>query len=384
MPDATPIVLTLDANADPTAAAELARVFLELGVECTLMLSASTAATMTADHPLTNVCKRLDVGLVDRELTEPDSSTPGVFQKRFEKLHDAVLFPTGRLPSVYLCPGFAHGAYATLTEVNIRAVMTLEPIAPLTGAYFLGGRLHLQPATSVESLTTEAEIESAVDRISSLASHGESADPVMIALPTNASAVREATLSTFLKRLMEASSFAVCSVRQTADLLADVPYDHAIPIAAITAMALHAAKGDLTPYQYALGWLSPAEQLYILAHVWSVALEKGKAPRNSQTRTPMPTLDDPVESTATTISAPEFPAVISQLVASTSSKNELPAGVSMESGVVAVQDLLPSLATSLSSMPTPTDLTVVRGAAMFAPELVGFGRLAWTYKPATR
>jgi hypothetical protein len=384
MSDATPIVLTLDADADPTATADLARVFLELGVEATLMLSASTASTLAADHPLTNVCKRLDVGLIDRELTEPEASTPKLFQPRFEKLHDALLFPTGRLPSVYACPGFAHGAYATLSEVNIRAVMTAEPIAPMSSGFFLGGRLHLPPTIALESLTSGDDVEAAVDRIQTQAAHGENADPIPIALPTATSAVREVTLSTFLKRLLEVSSFAVRSVRQTADLFADVPYDHAIPMAAITAMAMQASQGNLSPYQYTLGWLSPAEQLYILAHIWSVAMEKGKAPRNSQTRTPIPTLDDPVESTVTTISAAEFPTVIAQLVASMSGKNELPAGVAVEAGVVAVQDLLPTLAVSLPSMPTPTELVVVCGASMFAPELVGFGRLAWTYKPATR
>ena len=50
MPDATPIVLTLDADADPTATAELAKVFLELGVEATLMLSASTASQSRFDR----------------------------------------------------------------------------------------------------------------------------------------------------------------------------------------------------------------------------------------------------------------------------------------------------------------------------------------------
>ena len=244
--------------------------------------------------------------------------------------------------------------------------------------------MHLPPIIALESLTSDADVDAAVDRIQTQAAHGENADPIPIALPTGTSAVRAATLSTFLKRLLEASSFTVCSVRQTADLFADVPYDHAIPMAAITAMAMQAGQGDLSPYQYTLGWLSPAEQLYILAHIWSVAMEKGKAPRNSQTRTPIPTLDDPVESTVTTISAAEFPTVISQLVASMSGKNELPSGVALEAGVVAVQDLLPTLAASLPSMPTPTDLAVVRGASMFAPELVGFGRLAWTYKPAMR
>lgn len=384
MSDATPIVLTLDADADPTATADLARVFLELGVEATLMLSASTATALAADHPMTNVCKRLDVGLIDRELAEPEASTPKLFQPRFEKLHDAVLFPTGRLPSVYWCPGFAHGIYATLSEVNIRAVMTSDPIAPMSGAFFLGGRLHLPLTITLESLTNDADVEAAVDRIQTEAAHGENGDPIPIALPTASSAVREATLSMFLKRLMEVSSFAVCSVRQTADLFADIPYDHAIPMTAITPMAMQAAQGGLSPYQYTLGWLSPAEQLYILAHIWSVALEKGKAPRNSQTRTPIPTLDEPVESTAATISAAEFPTVISKLVASMSGKNELPAAVTLEAGVVAVQDLLPTLAASLPSMPTPVDLAVVRGAAMFAPELIGFGRLAWTYKPAMR
>jgi len=76
--------------------------------------------------------------------------------------------------------------------------------------------------------------------------------------------------------------------------------------------------------------------------------------------------------------------MITQLVASTSGKNELPTSVKLESGDVAVQDLLPTLAASLPSMPTPTDLTVVRGASMFAPEFVGFRRLAWTHKPAIR
>jgi hypothetical protein len=96
MTSATPIVLTMDADADPVGAAALARVFLELGVECTLMFSGSTAKELAADHPLTDAAKRLDVGLLDRDLADPEAGTPKLFQQRFESIHDAVLFVAGR------------------------------------------------------------------------------------------------------------------------------------------------------------------------------------------------------------------------------------------------------------------------------------------------
>jgi len=380
---ATPIVVTMDADADPVGAAKFAKVFLELGVEATLMLSGPTAKSLAADHPLTDVLKRLDAGLVDRELAEPEASSPKLFGPRFESLHDPLLFVAGRLPTVYGCPGFAHGAYATLSEVNIRAVLPAEPIAPTKNAFFLGGRLHLPPAIPVKKLASDADVESVFHRVTTEVDHDDVSAPVVIGLHGVATAVSESALGTLLRRLKEPTSFAVGSVRQAADLFADIPYDHAIPMAAITAMAADAAKGDLGCHRYALGCLSPAEQLFILTHCWAASLEKGKPPRNSQTRTPIPTLEDPAVSTAT-ISAAELPSLIAKLKAAMEGKNELPAAVQLEAGVVAVQDLLPTLAASLSSMPTPTDLAVVKGAAMFTPEAVGFGRLAWTYKPATQ
>jgi hypothetical protein len=387
MSEATPIVLTMDGDSDPVAAAELAKVFLSLGVEATLMLSASTAKTLTPDHPLTDAAKRLDVGLVDRELGEPEASEPSLFKPRFEALHDAVLFAAGRLPSCYMPQGRAAtaglGMYATLSEINIRAVVGMNWAALKPGAYFLGGRLHLPGVIQMTALESEAAVEAAYQQVLGEVALGEGDVPVTVPVTGTGRTTAEG-LRLFLKRLLDTSSLAVRSVRQAADQWADIPYDHAIPMAAITAMAEHAAQGALTPYRYALGFLSPAEQLYIFAHCWWVALEKGKAPRNAQTRTPIPTLQDFVESTTTTLSAAEFPSLVAKLRTSLEGRSELPAAVELEEGVVAVQDLLPTFAAAMGSMPAPADFQIMRGAATFAPEAVGFGRLAWTYKPAVR
>lgn len=382
MPEPTPIVLAMDANADPAGTADLAKTLLELGVEGTLLVSAETAKRLKADHPLTEVCKRLDVGLLDRELAEPEARDPALFGPRFAKLHDAVLFPAGRLPSVYMCPSLPLGGFATLSEVNIRAVMTESPRFLANDAVFLGGRLLLSHLHPLQQLADDDDIGNTLRIIASQASIRDDRATVALLLP-NPERMTARALTAFLKRLLENPGFAVGSVRQVADRFADIPYDHSIQMAAIAEMATFASKGTIAPFRYALGWLCPAEQLYLLVAVWTAALEKGKSPRTAQTRTPIPTLEAPVESTATMIAASQLPTVIAGIHAFVAGRNELPAGVSFEGGVIGMQDLLPTLAASLSSLPTPVDLPIVKGTTKFSQELKGLGRLAWTHKLST-
>jgi hypothetical protein len=355
---------------------------LEFGVEATLLVSADTAKRLASDHPLIEAFKRLDVGLLDRELAEPEASDPALFGPRFAKLHDIVLFPTGRLPSVYMCPSIPFGGFATLSEVNIRAVMTENPRFLANDAVFLGGRLLLSHLHPLQQLAGDDDIENALAKIASQESIRDDRATVALLLP-NPDRMAASSLTAFLKRLMANPDFAVGSVRQVADRFADIPYDHSIPLAAISEMATFASKGTIAPFRYALGWLCPSEQLYLLVAVWTAALEKGKPPRTAQTRTPIPTLETPIESTATMIAASQLPTVIAGIHAFVAGRNELPACVSFEGGVIGVQDLLPTLAASLPSLPTPVDLPILKGMTTFPQELSGLGRLAWTHKPST-
>ena len=382
MPEPTPIVLAMDANADPAGTADLARSFLELGVEATLLVSAEIAKRLKADHPIIEACKRLDVGLLDRELTVSEARDPSVFGPRFAKLHDAVLFRAGRLPSVYVCPSLPLGGFATLSEVNIRAVATETATSPTNDAVFLGGRLLLPKLHALQQLTDDGDVENASQTIATQSRIRDEQATVALLLP-NPDRMTARTLTALLKRLRENPDFAVGSVRQVADRFADIPYDHSIPLAAIAEMAAFSAKGTIAPFRYALGWLCPAEQLYLLVAVWTAALEKGKSPRTAQTRTPIPTQETPIESTATMIAASELPTVLAGIHAFVAGRNELPASVSFEGGVLGVQDLLPTLAASLPSLPTPVDLPIVKGKTFFANVADAFGRLAWTHKPST-
>lgn len=379
MPESTPIVLLLDANRNPEEAAALAGVIREAGFEATILISGPTAETLPSGHPLTVFLKTLDVALADGELTEAEANDAKLFTSRFEKLYDAVVFRAGRLPSCYCCSLPPTAGYATLSEANVRAVMTI-PMTSDTGAYFLGGRLHLPTVMQFGWLDSESGVERAVQQLLLEIELSNGVGPILVPLPST-HGTPAPFLGLFLKRLKELPNLAVGSIRQATDRLADIPYDHSIPMAAIQEMAAHAASGSLTPFKYSLGWLSPAEQLHILVSLWASALEKGRTPRNAQTRTPIPTLEQIVETTATMIPAADLPTVIAGLHAFTSGKNVLPTHVSFEGGVIAAHDLLPTLATSLAMLPTPADLPIVKGSPNFPPELSLLGRLAWTHKP---
>ncbi len=347
------LALVVEAGPNAGAALAVAEACRTHGMEATVALNPAAAA---AGGRWVALAKELDVGVRLPAL-------PNGFAAAVPAYH-AALFAAGRVPSCVLPTGaLPPEAYAAMAEWNLRAVVSeSSPAGP--GACFLGGRLHLGGMISgrdLGALASQAQVRAAA----LAAAHGGA---FAVHVPHDAVGDAEA----FRAALAAIPGAATGSVRTAWNALQDIPYDHAVPLSAVQAMAAAAATGTLAPYRYELGYLAPAEQLSLLAGFWATALEKNRPGRNANARCPLP--QGQAQTTAAELSAEQVAAAAKELHAAIRDRNELPAAVL---GVRA-EDLLPTFAAGFAEPWPLRALRVVRGHLPAGASPLH----AWTFKPA--
>ena len=390
-------VFLLESGGDLSQLAKLAGAFAAAGVDATIALTAAEAPRLADPEraELASLVRKLDVGLalpLTADAALWSAAGPDEFTRQAQTAYEAVLFAAGRVPSCVVADIVPPQAYPALAEWNVKAVVS--PTRPYAGdrPYFLAGRLHLAGlgANWIEGIPSVP------------AAAGDQCSVALVKLrATDFDGDAFGRLPALFETLAAAGAPA-CSVRQFADAHADIPYDHAVPMPAILKIAA-AADESAAPQRYDLGYVSPAEALYLIVNAWNSTLEKNRVARNATPRAPVgPTTVAVTDPDLTVVPAAAAPTLIADLIKVMRDRNELPASAQVDGKMLALADLLPTLAAGFPSpLPAP-DLPVRRGrladpaVSSFAlraawpaatdAELVALeGRyrlLAWSLKPA--
>jgi hypothetical protein len=360
MSDRTSLIFALYENgAGAERLAAVAERFAARGLEATVLLTGSRARELGSAHPLIAAAKRSDVGWLAGQTFDARDwiggrATSADFAKSAEADYDAVLFAAARIPSCYAAAVVPPQAYAALADWNVRAVLTPQPVWENGhGPGFLAGRLHLFTESphglTLGGFASAQEVSATFDAVKSVRGPATT-----LLLPGDALAeTSAANVDALLDRLQTAGAL-VESVRQFTDRAADVPYDHAVPMTAIQALAKMIAESDrLEPSRYDLGWFSPAEQAYLLSAVWVAADEKGKLPRNAQARTPVPSFA-PAKPPAPVQSGIDA----AKALQTAFQAGDLPEGLPTSAGALPFEALVRALAKHLESAPQSADWTL--------------------------
>jgi hypothetical protein len=421
-----------DARADELLVS-LARVFRQREREATFKLTGAYAQAMARRgcRDLIELLKRQDVGLYSEQPQgEPLPAAlaacnwkEGVreFARRQTPGYQAVAFLAGRIPSCYGDEAWVPQAFGTLADWGTRVVLCRDSYLGDDGLpYFFGGRLNLSclgpnwidlDRSLPRPDGYDAAMVRCAERIAALRATG---GVVCLRLfPSDLLAGGngiEAVVGN-IARLLDAVSampdVRVQSARQVVDRLADISYEHPIPMEFLQEMARVAARGHLRPFEYSAGFLSPSEQLYLITAAWDASHKKGKPVRNSTSRTPL----GPAERVVTDpgvggIHAAELPRLIHDLLETLTHRGQLPPSMRVRDGHLAIGDLLATLADGFHVGDlTPIDLPLRKAelanedrvrldraqqcwrnaglaADFHSPRQLELARLQlWTYKP---
>jgi hypothetical protein len=398
------------------------RPLFALEREPTILLTGERARQLRAAKPrdLLTLIRRQDVAFGPDKLDQPsafelvsgldwEQGVRKLFEQQAPSYHD-VAFLAGRIPSSYGSHCWIPQMFGALDQWAIRVELSRNGFVDAAGEpFFLSGRLNLSNLgpNSIDvrgpSLDFKDVVQKVAHRVEAQTEHGGvvclrflaeewlSADPDGLE-----SAVRD-----LVKQIDAMEEAVILSARQIADRYADISYEHRIAITELLSIAKHATKPNLTPFHYAAGYLSPAEQLYLLANAWDETRRKGKLVRNSTTRTPLgPTEQAETTATLRGLGALKVTQILGELVAYMSKHNRLPASLPIEDeGVVALQDLLPTLASGFHESLVELCLPIKRGriadqdrvrqnladravGGKATPKLMELARLQlWTFKP---
>lgn len=357
------------------------------GIEATFLLDAARAQQIAAGRPhLARALQRQNVGYLAQAGGRPPlcsqvgrSWSEGVrtFLEDETKGYNATCWLGAALPAAAAMRGWAAPPFAVMAEWGVRVVLGAAcPVGGYDRPFFYCGRLHLTGlgpnAIDVPPDAWRASGES--ERIALRV--GRRAD--LLATPGGVVQLRcpldkvvrsfeevsaaAAWFGALLDRLRRSPNVALHSARQVVDRFADISYDLAVPADVFRRGCCWVWSGDLRPFYYEQGFLSPAELLYGLAKIWHESIRKGKPVRNTTLKSPL----GPPESATTDaavkgVAAADVPHILESLVETVENTGQLPASVDVGSGRIAVQDLLPTLADGVNPNLAPADMELRRG-----------------------
>lgn len=357
-----------DPHVDSTLLAAIS-VFRDRRHEATIRLTEGRVQELRdrGSKALLDGIKRQDAAF--RSTGDPGRIAPGVyvgesdwetgaaeFFRRELEVYNAVGGLAGRIPSSYGDESWTPQSFASFDTWGIRVILSPQAFLHNSGApFFFGGRLNLAGLREnwivADGLTVEGAGEALVRRVTDRIAASSIPGKIVVvqvdtdAVPASAGGRFYQNLSFILDHLERTPRARIQSARQVIDRFADISYEHRIGFDQIRAIAEHASRTDIRPFHYAAGYLSPSEQVYMLASAWDETRKKGKLVRNSTVRTPL----GPTEKVETKWDSDHVPAervseLVASLMASIGKNNRLPAAVELDGGRIAIQDLLPTLA----------------------------------------
>lgn len=359
------------------------------GLEATIHLDAPDVQRIQAEHPdLAKSLRRQNIAyqtdsLADAPLSYlrrlPWKEGAAAFIETEMKGFNSSCWLGAALPVAVSMRGWAPQPFAALAEWGVRAILGPSTfLADYDRPYFLCGRLHLaslgpnaiqlEPDDWLVPAGVLASIERIHHRARILA---PAASVLVLRLPLHDSLKSRAESTQTLAghfvglvdRLRALPEIELQSARQVVDRFADISYEHAVPADVFKEVACWAWSGNLRPFYYEQGFLSPAEQLYGMARLWHESLQKGKPVRNTTIKTPLGPPERAItDSSVEEISAEEVPALLASLMNTMENEGQLPSAVPIKSGRLAIHDLLPTLAGGLNPKMELQDMPVHRGS----------------------
>jgi hypothetical protein len=357
------------------------------GVEATFLLDAARVQQIAAARPdLERALRRQNVGYLAQAGGRPPlagllgrSWSEGVrtFLETETKGYNAACWMGAALPAAAAMRGWAAPPFAVMAEWGVRVVLGAAcPVGGYDRPFFYCGRLHLTglgpnaidvpPEAWRESGENERFASRVRRRADLLAAPGGVVqlrcplDKVVRSFDEVSNAA--AWFRSLLERLRTSPNVALHSARQVVDRFADISYDLAVPADVFRRGCCWVWSGDLRPFYYEQGFLSPAELLYGLAKIWSESIRKGKPVRNTNLKSPLgPPEPATTDAAVKGLVADEIPQILDALVQTVENTGQLPASVDARSGRVAVQDLLPTLADGVNPNLAPADVELRRG-----------------------
>ncbi len=372
----------------------ISKAFAERGVELTFKFTGQVAeyhlAQATREHAdLRDELVKQDLGYAGSSISRPTLSEALVdadwqngvsyFEQTQTAGFVAVSKLAGKLPSCYGSPFWVPQAFGVLNQWGTRATISRDSfLSDGDFPFFFGGRMNLSQlghawfelGRAIRAGETSASIIEAIQQEqNSLANTGG-----VIVCRLNLEHLNGMDVDSMpsvvtnfvvgvLDQALAISGLKVRSVRQVVDLLSDISYEHVIPVASMLALAEQAATGTIAPFAYSAGYLSPAEQLYLLVAAWDESHRKGKSVRNSTTRSPLgPTEFVDTDESVTMISADELSGVLARVMEQMKSTGLLPASVKVAQGTVGIQDFFPTIAAGFRDHAVPRNLPIHYGS----------------------
>jgi hypothetical protein len=365
---------------------ELSSSLTEARLEASLFVDASRAGYWHESAPadFRARLKQMNVGLcLDKPLSYlaatagPDGTD--LFRKREHRGFLDVSAHAGHIPSGLLMETWAPQAMEVIGDWGTRVVFVPHGlIENQSRPYFLAGRLHVANLgpywidLSFQSLLDdegrrglEGQIARRVEQMPS-----DGGVIVLRLAGSQTSAALEANhhqAALGVRQLAEtvrAMPRAVWqSARQMVDRWGDISYDVALATDFFREHAPTMAGPTLGPIRHELGYLSPAEQLSAIARIWLESIQKGKPARNVTLRSPLPPRSGSrSDASVTAIPASDLVGVLSKVVQAVDS-GRLASSVDTSQGQVAIQDLLPSLASIFAEadLTQASDVPLVKG-----------------------
>lgn len=327
--------------------------------------------------------------------------------------YDDVCFVGGRIPSCFGNESWSPHSYGALSRWGIRVHLSRHSfLSDNERPFFFGARLNLSQLggnwldvgpTITDPKAGDHWFERIAERVWSFGGKpgvvvvqlyaddfrvrrardfgkGTSkADASLLIKDDEASQRGMANLGHVLDRLIGLENAKIHSARQVADRFADISYERRIQMEDLRAIARHAATGELKPFRFEAGYLAPSEQLYILARAWDETRRKGKLVRNSTLQAPLgPASQVATEPSVSGIWAKELPDVLANLLSFVHKFARLPDSLEIEDGVIAIHDLLPTLAGGFHDELEAVDLPL-RPGRLANPERVDekLARACW-------
>lgn len=402
------VIFVIEAAADPAKDADhrlhaVASAFLDRRLEATFLLSRGRAEQITREDTaeLRPLLKRQDIGFIagGGAGAPPPAAYIGdldwaqgvaAFQKAELPAYKGVAFLAGRIPSTCGLESWAPQAFGALEPWGIRVVISRHAFLANDGEpFFYGGRLNLSELgkhwiEATGPLLRPGGEEAIFKRFEGLFVRDAVRGGIACVRINAAEIPHEAesffrSLGSLLDRLVECGGAWVESARQAADRYADISYEHRITLEDLLSIAEHASRPEIRPYAYRAGYLSAAEQLYLLAAAWDETRRKGKLVRNSTTRTPLgPSEFAVTDPQVKGIPSERVTSLVGELFKYLTDHGRLPARLDLGDGGIAIQDLLPTLAAGFHDSLSQVGLGLRRGN-LFQPERVreDLARLVW-------
>lgn len=295
------------------------------------------------------------------------------FAQAEQSAYEQVAFLAGRIPSCYGNEGWVPQAYGVLNRWGTRVCLSERGfLAHHDKPFFYGGRLNISMMGPRwidvgAALLSSSESDRLVERIAgAVAGHAGRAGVVVVQIrPESLALAPELAIRNFqrcLERLFSIENAVVQSARQIADRFADISYEHRVSLDLMRGIAECARWGDLRPFYFDAGYISAAEQLYLLVSAWDESHRKGKLVRNSTTRTPL----GPSELVYTDprlkgIKKDEIQGVLTYVLQYVANNEQLPPAAPLQVGPLAIHDLLPTIAGGFQEQLPMVDLPLRRG-----------------------